>query len=150
MCVVQKVIWLDVMISVFPQSSQMKYSCWDESALKAKRWQIHDFGAVLVNLNWKPDEILFPSTKTVQTFLFTNVLKAPKRSQEMFCEACVYVVLYTVLHSRYTANYKVWTQSFSTQSDISSLFLTQHPTQGHQLFSGFMQQAKKVFIHMQQ
>lgn len=61
----------------------------------------------------------------------------------MFCEACVYVVLYTVLHSRYTANYKVWTQSFSTQSDISSLFLTQHPTQGHQLFSGFMQQAKK-------
>lgn len=31
----------------------------------------------------------------------------------------------------------------SSMFDISSLFLTQHPTQGHQLFSGFMQQAKK-------
>lgn len=40
-------------------------------------------------------------------------------------------------------------QIFST-FDISSLFLTQHLTQGHQLFSGFMQQAKNVFIHMQQ
>lgn len=29
--------------------------------------------------------------------------------------------------------------------DISSLFLTQHPTQGHQLFTGLMQQAKNGF-----
>lgn len=34
--------------------------------------------------------------------------------------------------------------------DISSLFLTRNPTQGYQLFSGLMQQAGNVFIHMQQ
>lgn len=36
------------------------------------------------------------------------------------------------------------------KSDISPLLFTQHPTQGPQLFYGFMRQAKNVFIHMQQ